>query len=113
MRCSDTIVIGIRVKLMHLPMSFPKSNLWLPSRSGGVGLLQLARAAQAVHFKSLCRLLRLDDPAVNFLFYGVLLKNYKRIASVFEVPEGVTDGNLVDAALKRGATKRFQDVKNH
>lgn len=75
--------------------------------------MQLARAAQAVHFKSLCRLLRLNDPAVNFLFDEVLLKNYKRIASVFRVPEGVSDCKMVDAARKRGAAKWFQDVKDH
>lgn len=106
--------IGIRVKkLLHLPPSFPNSHLWLPSRSGGLGLLQLARAAQAVQFKSLCRLLRLNDPAVNFLFDEVLAKNHKRIASVFQVPEEVSESKEVDAALKRGAAKWFQDRKNH
>ncbi|KAH9378482.1 hypothetical protein HPB48_005689 [Haemaphysalis longicornis] len=105
--------IGIRVKeLLHLPKSLPNSHLWLPSRSGGLGLLQLARAAQAVQFKSFCRLLRLNDLAVNFLFDEVLVKNHKRIASVFQVPEGVSESKEVDAALKIGVARWFQDIKN-
>lgn len=106
-------IIGIKVKkFMHLPMSFPNSHLWLPSRSGGLGLLQLARAAQTVQFKSLCRLQRLNDPAVNFLFDTILVKNHKRIGSLFQVPEGVSESTEVDAVLKRGSVKWLQDMKN-
>lgn len=74
--------------------------------------MQPASASPAVQFKSLCRLLCLADPAVNFLLDEVLFKSYKKIATMFEVPEGVTDSKQVDAALRRGFVKWF-NVKNH
>ncbi|KAH9378259.1 hypothetical protein HPB48_011468 [Haemaphysalis longicornis] len=98
--------------LMHLPTQFPRSHIWLPSRNGGLGTLQLERVAQAGQFKSLCRLLRLGDPVVDVLFEEILGSCHARIASVFEVPVGITDPKSVDAALKRAAAKWWTNMRD-
>ncbi|KAH9367705.1 hypothetical protein HPB48_011363 [Haemaphysalis longicornis] len=94
--------------LMHLPTQFPRSHICLPSRNGGLGKLQIERVAQAVQFKSLYRLLCLGDPVVD----KILGSCHARVASVFEVPVGITDPKSVDVALKRAAAKWWTNMRD-
>lgn len=104
-------------KALHLPYSFPHTHLWMPARCGGLGLLQLQRVAQAVQLKALARLIRLADPCVDKLFTLVLAKcHHRRLAQLFEVPDGITDKAEIASAIKKGSLawwKRLQGRYNN
>lgn len=98
-------------KTLHLPSGFPNIHIWLPSKRGGLGLIQLQRVAQIVQFKSLTRLLRMGDIFIDNLFDIILDKNHKRISELFGVPSGITSVKAVESALRRGTTKWWNDLK--
>lgn len=96
---------------LRLPGGFPNLHIWLPSKSGGLGVLQLQRVSQALHIKGLARLLRLGSSFVDKLFENVLNKNFIRISALFEIPAGITASADVNAALQRGTHKWWARLK--
>lgn len=99
-------------KILHLPPGFPNIHIWLPSKSGGLGVIQLHRVAQAVQFKGLARLLRMGDAFVDNLFDSILNRTFQRLSELFQVPSGITSPKAVDAALQRGSHKWWSDLKS-
>lgn len=50
---------------------------------------------------------------MNFLFDSLVQEPQKKSLPHSEVSQGVTDSKQVDAALKRGSVKWFNDMKDH
>ncbi|KAH6933231.1 hypothetical protein HPB50_013740 [Hyalomma asiaticum] len=92
----DKIISKTVKAALHLPQGFPNSHIWMPSRCGGLGLLQLQRVALVTHYKALTRLVRLGDSFVDELFREILG------ASHFAVTWDANEGILVQmCAAKR------------
>lgn len=101
---------------LHLPQGFPNSHIWMPTRCGGLGMLQLQRVAMVTHYKALTRLVRLGDDFVDQLFDEVLGACRVRIGTVFETSPDITEASQVKTALKKGSvswwkrqTARYQN----
>lgn len=99
----DKIVSKTVKAALHLPQGFPNSHIWMPSRCGGLGLLQLQRVALVTHYKALTRLVRLGDSFVDELFREILGASRERIAHIFETSTDLTEAAHVKAALKKGS----------
>ncbi|KAH7963170.1 hypothetical protein HPB52_019864 [Rhipicephalus sanguineus] len=84
-------------------MGIPNSHIWMPSRCGGLGMLQLQRVALVTHYKALTRLVSLGDGFVDELFTDILGASRERIAQTFGTTTDLTEAAHVKAALKKGS----------
>ncbi|KAL3247597.1 hypothetical protein MRX96_057022 [Rhipicephalus microplus] len=82
-------------------MGYPNTHIWMPSRSGGLWMLQLRRVALVTHYKALTRLVRLGDGFVDELFTDILGASRERITQIFGITTNLTEAAHVKMALKK------------
>ncbi|KAG0445584.1 hypothetical protein HPB47_013632 [Ixodes persulcatus] len=94
-----------RIKsVLHLPQSFPSTHVYLPSRDGGLGVMNIERVGSEVQLKALARLVRLGNLAVDSLFNSTIGAFHCRLASQLQVPADFTDAEELSAALRHSRT---------
>lgn len=108
----DKRMRGLVKKFLHLPGSFPSVHIWMPSRHGGLGVMNLERTAATVQYKAFARLYRMASPVVDHIINYGLIELYRRICKYLSLPEGITGKAAADKAVlsaKKAWEKRLKD----
>lgn len=93
---------------LHLPHSFPTHMVYLPTRDGGLGMLNIQSLAAEIQFKAFARLGRLGNPLVDNLINVAFTDHLEKLRDFLGIYNTAATRSGVNGQVKASRKERLE-----